>query len=250
MRKFARVLKAQMFFASPVFGPGDRVEPPDDGGGMPAELVGKSPAEIARYYSQREAALRAELTPRNTPDPPPVTPPAAPTNAEFWNDPNNSINRVITAKALSRDEFNATAAAIRPSLIWAAREQCKQAHKDFDRVAADIQKVIDKVPEWQRTDVNMWETAYIYAKGSSYERLSTEDRVRPPSAEPVNAGAGGAPPPDADLATVTLPGLKSNQTAAHVAEGMGISHDSYRKASKELEGDGRLPLTYDNRRSR
>src|ERR1700751_4726665 len=107
--------------ASPVFGPGDRVaNPPPNNEGLPAELVGKSPGEIARYYQERENTLRAELDAR----PParrvtPLPEPPAPTNAEFWNDPNAAVDRKL-AKALTKDEFDRLAASMRPNFIWMA----------------------------------------------------------------------------------------------------------------------------------
>jgi hypothetical protein len=248
MWKFAR-FRPIMYFASPVFGPGDRVEEPPDGGGLPAELVGKSPAEVARYYAEREQRIRAELTREPARTTPPA-PPAPPTNAEFWNDPARSVDQRITATAMTKAEFESVAASIRPSMIWAAKQQCRQAHPDFDRVENEVMATLNKVPEYQRTDPTMWETAYIYAKGAAYERLSTEDRVRPPSSEPVNAAGSTPPAPLADLTRVSLPGLDARQTAAHVSDRLGISHDSYRKAKTELDGDGKLPLTMDNRRNR
>src|SRR5438552_2666175 len=96
-----------LYFAagSPVFGEQDRV--PGGGGtgdnDLPAELKGKTAAEIARYYRDRETALRAELDAR---PPASVTPPpeVRPTNAEWWNDPNVSADKRIEAKAFTKAE--------------------------------------------------------------------------------------------------------------------------------------------------
>ena len=247
-------LFVRLYFADPVFGANDRVSGGGGGGGnddgLPPELKGKTPAEISRYYQDREATLRRELQ-QTPPAPPPNTPPPNPTNADFWNNPTDAASRMM-AKALSKAEFEATAAAIRPSLIWAAKEQCKQQNPDFHRVEKEVDAMMAKIPEWQRTDPVMWNTTYTYAKGEAYTRLSTEDRTNPPSstAERQTAAGSQAPPPMEDLTKVTLPGLLPKHTAKHVAENLGISDDSYRKSAKELEGDGRLPMTYDNRGKR
>jgi len=235
---------------NPVFGADDRVSGGGGGDGLPPELQGKSAAEIARYYQQREDRLRAELTP---PPAPPVAPPPppGPTNTEFWNDPNRSTERVIETKALTKAEYEQVRRSTGPALIWAAKASVKEKYPDFARVENEINQIMSKVPEWQHTDPIMWETAYIYAKGQAHDRLSAEDKARPPVAtgERVNPG-GSSPPVETDLNLVTLPGLKPHQTAAHVAEELGVTADAYRKSQKILEGDGLLPLTYDNRRTR
>jgi hypothetical protein len=240
------------FSSTPVFGEADRIAAGGGGGddGVPAELKGKTPAEIARYYQNRETMLRAELTPK-PPPPKKDEPPPDPTAAEFWNDPAKSTQRMM-AKALTKEEFERLAGSLRPSMIWAAKEQCRQTHADFDRIKVEIDQLMKNVPEWQQTDPVMWETTYTYAKGQAHDRLAAEDRAKPPvqqTSERVQPGSVNAPP-DVNLNTVTLPGLLPKHTAAHVADNLGVSHDQYRKAAKELEGDGRLPLTYDTRGKR
>jgi hypothetical protein len=231
---------AKMWFSDPVFDANDRV--PDGGGGdgLPAELAGKSPAEIARFYQERETRLRAELTTA-----PPVT------KETFWNDPAKSTREILAKNGVSREEYEMIRKTTAPALIYAAKASVKEQHPDFDRVKDEIDKIMATVPEWQHTDPNMWETAYTYAKGRAHERLAAEDRVKPPvsTGEVVQPG-GTAPPPNADLSTVTLPGLKPTQNAGSVADRLGVSHDSYRKSQKILDGDGLLPLTVDNRGSR
>jgi hypothetical protein len=181
--------------------------------------------------------------------PPDQPPPPGTTNTDFFNDPTAAANRLIQAKALTKEEFDRAASSMRPSMIWAAKKQCQEAHKDFDRIKDKIADIMSKVPEWQHTDPNMWETAYIYAKGAEHDRLATEDRVAPPSAEPVNPGlTPGAPL--TDLSKVTLPGLRSDQTAAKICERLQVDHDRYRASQKTLDGDGMLPMTLDNRGKR
>jgi hypothetical protein len=249
-----RSASPRMYFASPVFGVDDRVA---GGGGdsLPAELKGKSPAEIAKFYQDRETSLRAELDarpPARGVTPPPEPP--APSNAEFWNDPSKSVDSRIAAKALSKEDFDRTAASVRPALIWAAKNMVKEKYKDFNRVEAKVNEIMKAIPEWQHTDPVMWETVFVQARGYEYERLSTEDRVKPPViiGEPV--GPGGTPPtPNADLYQVTAPGVSKDGTvksAGRVADQLGVSHDAYRKSQKILDGDGLLPLTVDNRRPR
>ncbi|SRR6266478_3233285 len=237
---------------SPVFGAQDRVDPPG-GDNLPAELKGKSAAEIAAYYQAREAALRTELDtrPPASVTPPPEPPP--PDKAEWWNDPNASVDKRIAAKALTKAEWDRAAASIRPSLIWMAKKQVMEKHADFLRVEKEVDTIMKQVPDFQQTDPSMWETVYIQAKGFAHERLSAEDRANPPTiiGEPGNPG-GTAPPSDADLYKVTLPGT-SNQpgvvkSAGRVADMLGVTHDQYRKSDKILQGDGLLPLTIDNRR--
>jgi hypothetical protein len=241
---------------SPVFGPGDRVAVPPDTSGLPAELVGKSPAEIARYYQDRETAIRAELDARPLAAPPArVTPPPEPppSNTEFWNDPNAAVDRKL-AKAMSKEEFDRVAASMRPNFIYLAKKQCMENHADFNRVAKEIGDMMAKVPDYAQTDPSMWETVYYQAKGIAHDRLSAEDRAAPPVivGEPANPG-GVAPAINADLYKVTAAGVGvakdgSQKSAGRVADLLGVTHDQYRAADKILQGDGILPLTVDNRR--
>lgn len=233
---------------SPVFGADDRVPGGGSGDPLEAELVGKTPAQIVQIMKDREGRLRAELTP-----PPPRTPPVEPpqpTNTEFWNDPNASVDRKIAAKAMTKEEFERVRLSIGPSMIWAAVSMVKEKYKDFHRVEAKVREIMAKIPEWQHTDPNMWETVFIQARGLEHDRLAAEDRAAPLiTSERVNLGGTPPPMPD-DLTKVTFPGLRPDQTAAGVCEHLGVTHDQYRKAAKELDGDGRLPLTVDNRRSK
>src|SRR6266850_191422 len=131
MWKFGR---PWLYFAagSPVFGEQDRV--PGGGGGdsLEAELTGKTPAQIAQIIRDRETRLRAEQPPPARVTPPPEPP--APTNTEFWNDPNASVDRKIAAKAMTKEEFERVRLSIGPSLIWAAKQMVKEKFKDFHRV--------------------------------------------------------------------------------------------------------------------
>jgi hypothetical protein len=238
----------------PVFGSEDRV--PGGGGGgdtLPAELVGKTPAQIAKFFQDRETALRAELDRRPASVTPPAEPPG-PSNTEFWNDPNKSVERVVAAKALSRAEFDQLAGTIRQQIIWTAKRMVSEKHSDFHRIEKEIDEIMKNVPEHAKIDPSMWETVYVQAKGLAHDRLSAEDRANPTLiGEPGNPG-GVAPAADADLYKVTAPGVSQGTTiksAGHVADHLGVSHDGYRKAAKILnEGDGLLPLTVDTRRSK
>jgi hypothetical protein len=238
--------------ASPVFGAADRVNSPPNNDGLPAELVGKSPAEIARYYTDREASLRAELDARPPARVTPPPEPPAPTNTEFWNDPNAAVDRKL-AKAMTKDEFDRVAASMRPNFIWLAKKQCMENHPDFRRVEKEINEMMARVPDYSQTDPSMWETVYFQAKGIAHDRLAAEDRANPPVivGEPVGPG-GTAPPMSADLYKVTAPGVVDKagnpKSAGRVADMLGVTHDQYRNADKILQGDGVLPLTVDNRR--
>jgi hypothetical protein len=238
----------------PVFGAGDRVNPPADDG-LPAELKGKSAAEIHQYYQQREAQLRAELAAGPPPGPPPPpAPPAQPagiTPTDLWNNPTAAVDARIVAKALSKEEYNQVAAAVRPALVWAAKKMVMEKYPDFHRVEKEVDQIMSKIPEHQHTDPVMWETVFVQARGAAYERLSMEDRVKPPviTSEPVNPGSG-SPPVEVPLDQITLPGVGAGKTAARVADLLGVKHEDYRKAQKRLEGEGLLPLTVDNRGAR
>jgi hypothetical protein len=130
-----------------------------------------------------------------------------------------------------------------------------ESHPDFIRVQKEVEDLMKQLPEWQSTDAHMWETVYFQVRGRSYERLSAEDRARPPvvSAEPGQPGSipGAAP---TDLYKITQPQTSNNpevvKSAGRVADKLGVTHDSYRKSMKELEGDGLLPMTVDTRRSK
>src|SRR6267142_804969 len=220
----------------PVFDNNDRV--PGGGGNddLAASLVGKTPQQIADIIREREQRLRAEAAP---PPPPPRNEPPPPSNADFWNAPVPEVDKRIAAKALSREEYNQVAASIRPTLRWAAKSIVKEQHADFSRVEKEIDQLMAKVPEHLHTDPVMWETCYVQAKGMAYDRLAEEDRRPQPTGERVT-GPGTPPPPEEDLTKVTLPGVSTGRytkSAATVCENLGVSHDSYRKSRKILDGE-------------
>jgi hypothetical protein len=231
----------------PVFAEADRVanNGSDD---LEASLVGKSPKEIAAIIREREQRARAEAA---RVEPPPRNEPPPPSQAEFWNDPNRSTERVIAAKALTREEYDRVSASVRPTLRWAAKNIVREKHADWARLDADVEAIMAKVPEHLHTDPVMWETCYWQARGQAHDRLALEDRNPQPTSERV-VPPGTPPPPEEDLTKVTLPGItnKYPKTAATVCENLGVTHDSYRKSRKILDGDGLLPLTVDNRRTR
>lgn len=196
--------------------------------GLPDELKGKSPQEIAAHYSRQSSSSQ---------------PSAHPTTADFMKDPAAATARV----AVTREEM----AAAHPTLVESAKLVAKSKHPDWDRFSAEIDAIMLKAtPDMQRSS-SMWETAYFNIKGQKADELTAEARA---------SGAKGAEPPTASTppAAPTISILVQNTgtdpannsvKASRMLEGFGLNEEAYNKASRAID-EGKWPLTIDNIRRR
>jgi hypothetical protein len=230
----------------PIFDLTDRVTPPDSGA-LPAELVGKSPAEVAAWYQAREARIRQELT--RQPAPPVERPPAPPANStEFVRDPTKYIDERIKATAMTQEQFSQLAAPYQKAFIRAAKQEVAEKHKDdWSLVVEVVEKIMETTPPEQQTDPNIWETAYVYAKGRIADKLIAEAKLGTPriGAEGGAPAASSTPVAESvDSIPVVVSGSKT--TSAHdVIKGLGITDKMYLDAGKAI-ADGKWPLTMSN----
>ncbi len=228
----------------PAFGAADRVvdaatTPPADDG-LPTELKGKTPAEIHAFYQRREQAYQSELAERDRmlqsrPNVQPQVVQDTPvTTQEFWNDPVKTTERMLNDKVVTKQEFSRITASAQDGLIYAAKSQCRDQHKDFSRFEADIDTLMLKLTPEQRMQTGMWETVYYQVKGLKADQLIDEARTRPASAEPV----AGAPTPQAKPKELT-------PEQEYVATRLGVSKDKYLQAQERMSA-GQWPITMSN----
>lgn len=229
----------------PAFGDVDRVidgvPPSGDDSSLPAELRGKTPAQIAKYYQDREQGYQAEITElRRAPAvvaQPVITPKAKVTAQEFWNDPVASAERIGEDKYVSKGEFNATLANAADTLIQSAKNVVRSENLEmWDRYVNEVEGIMNKLPPESRSNASMWRTALTQVVGVHARELMAEAtaRAKAPAGEPVSAG-------------ITSPELPKELTKeqAYVAEHLGLSKDQYLKGSERIATNS-WPLTMSN----
>ena len=196
----------------------------EDYAGLPAELNGKSPAEIAAYY-ERQAAER-----------PANQPPGKLTTAELYNDPAAAIARV----APTREEL----ASSNTTLIEAAELVAKSKHSDWDNFVTDVKAVMSNCTPQAQRDSSMWETAYYQIKGHKTDELVNAATIaaKPgaPGAEPPTPSSLGAPQEEGPKFPE---GLEAK--GATMLEGLDVSPEGYVSAKQRIE-QGAWPLTMNN----
>jgi hypothetical protein len=178
-----------------------------------------------------------------------VTAPPAKDKTTFWNDPDKATRDIVREEAqkivtdMRNDPNNA---AVQASLVGAAKLQMKDKHPDFGKFAAEVEELVMKTGGTAATQVQFWETCYNYIKGQKYDAdvQAAEARGRMP-AEAVQAAAR-EPDKKPEISYVVGEGGKSE---AQVAEGLGLSAETYMKGKHDMEHDI-WPLTVDNRRKR
>lgn len=205
----------------------DENDIPGGGGGLPAELQGKTPAEIATYYADRESNIlanarrmvnEAQETNRSTPPEAPRTPP--------------------TTDPVTRDEFNSVLAASQDGLIQVAQMTASQGKPDWARLLPEIRKVMDQMNPLQKVNSAVWEEAYFNVRGRMTDTLVTEARRSALGLEQP------APPPAAPT-----PPRSYTSDEMRVIEGLGVTSEMYGDTEKKL-ADNFQPFTTDNRNQR
>lgn len=232
--------------SAPVFGSDDYVEPPTP------DFTGKSPAEIAKYYQDREKrviqkaaeridAAEARANERETPPPPQRV---QITKEQFYEDPTKGVEAVVKDRSVSKDEFARLAVPAQRNMMATAKLLASQGKEHWQRFLPQIEAVMQRMDEFAQIDPNNWEAAYYNVVGFNAPKLTTEavTKATTKAAEPPQS-ASEAPEVPVDLNTLVARG----KTAAQVCEGLNITHDQYRNAAKMVE-TGKWPMTMNNTR--
>lgn len=225
---------------------------------LPDELKGKSAEEVAAFYQNmvqtQKATYEAALQAFNVGDeggggsPPPTEPPK-PTMSEFLADPTKHTEDLIKKTSVTRTEWDAATKQVQESLIYIAEQRAREAIKTaeeksggsfiWDRFQDDILKVVNSCDPYSRTSPSTWTAAYYYVAGIKRSSL-TKEAVTAATTPMEQVQPGGNEPP-------TPKPLTSEERI--VAEGLGLSDDSFRKGREHMVKQ-RFPLTTDNRARR
>lgn len=204
---------------------------------LPAELVGKTPEEIAEYYQERENILQDQLRTARQAPPPRQDPPRK--TFDIFNDPEGSVTRTVDERVNERITEVTNVAT--PGLVAAARMACRDLHPDFGKFAGEIEKTMGGMSPQAQMNPQFWEVAYLTAKGKMADRMVEEAVTRATS--PVERPT---PPVEAPKEP-----RKLSAEEEQVAELLGISSDRYRQAGELYANkEGRLPVTVDSRSPR
>jgi hypothetical protein len=201
-------------------------------GSLPPELVGKTPAEIATYYADRESTILenarnmvnearagANNNPPPTNTPPPNTPPTDP-------------------KFVTQDQLNNLTASAQAGLIYVAQQQASIGKPDWSRLLPEIKKIVEKLEPGLQIQADIWAETYYNVRGRMTDTLVTEAR---------NTALGLEPPSP----PITAPPKERTFTSDElsVIEGCGITPAMYVDADDKLT-KGYQPFTTDNRRGK
>lgn len=208
--------------AEPVFGAEDRVSTTD----LPAELRNETdPKKIAAYYQRREASLRDELR-RNTT-------PLQNTRVQIER-PTDDASRQPALMSVEEAE------AARQTLTVAARQAARIGKKYWDRLSADIERLMDSQPPENRVSSQIWETCYNTLLGMNMDRLVREDAEAASTAARVATERSSAQP-EAAATPSPLPA----EVTSKILPGLGLTEDQYRTAESNISS-GKWPLTAEN----
>src|SRR5258708_4318930 len=193
----------------PVFGAEDRVVQPQ----LPAELKGiTDPAKIAQYYQQREGALRDELRKAQ----------AAPPNS-----------RVVIEQKVDEPKpvifSQAEAEGARSTLIEAARVQAKQGKPYWDRLEADILKLVDPLAPEDKVNFKIWETCYYTLLGMNKTKFDEEDKTKAAEATRLAAERSSAPTTPSEQ-----PAPLPIEVTGKVLPGLGLTEAQYRESQDRI----------------
>ena len=243
--------------SSPVFGSEDRIDPAT---GLPESLKGKTPAEVAKYYQERESniianARRAIATAGAGPTPPPPgptppTPKATITREDLYNNPQETFNK-FQSGLITKEEFLSATAPFQKTIIAMAENLASQGKKYWNKYRDEILGIMAHVTPDQQASVSSWNVAYNTVVGIHWEEIEKEavKIATTPASEGVQTPSA-TPTAPVDLKTLTFKEGGKNgkiKTAEDVVSGLNISPDNYRDAMKKID-EGTFPgLTLDNR---
>jgi hypothetical protein len=208
---------------------------------LPPELAGKSPEEVAEYYSRREQILqeRIRTAPTYTP-PPPKAEKKEPTKFDMFGDPEGSVRRVVSDEVT--DQVNRVTQMATPAIVNACRITVRDQHPDYNRFSAEIERRMATMDASSQMNPEFWNYTYQIVKGEYADKLVEEAREQErqklnPVERPTPPGA--APPPPRQL----------SEEEKKIASKFDMTNDEYRQAAERYEAmDGVLPLTTDNSR--
>jgi hypothetical protein len=238
----------------PTFDGRDRVP---EGAGLPPELQGKTPEQIAQYYQDREQRLlndhqvellkvKRQAQPPSTPEPARAEPTfAEPTAEDYWKDPAKATKVVATKVASDlAKQYEASSEPMRRNLVATAElltERKFAGRKDaagrplFERFHEEITRYMSAFQPSAQADPLSWETAFIYVIGTHAEELQAEAaRPRTSISEPVSGGIVEPAKP-----------IELSLDEKRVAFNLGMSEDKFKKGKELLEGN-KWPMTFSN----
>jgi hypothetical protein len=201
---------------------------------LPPELVGKSAAEVAAFYQNREKTIvdtaRKAIATASAGNPQPPAPPA----------PVRTVVTTPTPEApITRAELDSKLATSAKTLIATAQMLAAQGRSDWNKWFPQVNAIVGTLPEGDQVDPQIWITAYDSVRGKNVDSI-TADAVKaattPVGAEPV----AGAP------ITPTAP-QPLGVTEKRVINGLGISEETYRQGAERIE-QGAWPLTMNNKK--
>jgi hypothetical protein len=221
----------------PVFDQNDRVQTPD--------FTGKTPAEIAQHYQERERRLVAEAARRidnaERPPAPPRNDQPSYTNETFAERPLDTAREVLAREGVTRQEFDRVVTASTANLIDNARFMASQGKQYWGRLSAIIEQYTASADPMAKVDKSFWETAYNAALGANLSTIQAEERAAAAAASSSSeAPSGGSTPPPAPRMLT--------ERENRVVDGLGITSDRFRKAEERMASASPFPITLDNRR--
>jgi hypothetical protein len=209
--------------AEPVFGAEDRVTTVD----LPAEIRNETdPKKVAAYYQRREGQLRDELR-RN------AVPPQN-TRVTVEHPVDEPLKREPATFSVNEAE------AARTTLIATARQTAKVGKTYWERLEADIDRVMATMPPESQVNSQIWETCYNTLLGQNMDRLLREDKAAADTAARTAAERASLP---AEQASAPLP--LPVEVTSKVLPGLGISEEQYRTSQDHIS-KGVWPLTSEN----
>ena len=223
---------------SKVIDGGDRVT---DDSTLPAELRGKSPAEIVAYFGRREGLLQDELRTvkqKQTPAPK-ATPESADVKIDVFGDADRTIKQVIDSRV--NDAVGRITTAAVPSLVAACRAECAAKHPDFAKFADEIDATMKGFDANGQITPLFWESTYNMIKGKRYD------------ADLATAVASARNPVERTTPRQNDP-PKPRQLSADertVAAKFTMSDEEYAKAADRWESnEGRMPFTLSTKKKK